>query len=68
MKVKDLIAKLEALAAPNADVYFLSEWDAADPYGASSHIDGGWAITPDGSDRQGVFLTDVNCSTWAGGF
>lgn len=68
MKVRDLIAKLEAIAAPDADVFFMSEWDREDHMAASSHIDGGWTITLNKPDRIGVFLTDADCSAWEGGF
>lgn len=50
MKVRDLIAGLEALSAPELDVYFLDVEVQLHP------VDGGTLDTEEGSGRQAVIL------------
>lgn len=60
MKARDLIAGLEALCAPDAEVYFFDD-------GRILEVEGGLLDVEEGSGREGVLLTAESCRV-SGGF
>ena len=61
LKIKDLIAKMEALADPDAEVFFVTA--AGDVHA----IEGGLLDTEEGGPRVGLLLVSVEVVT-DGGF
>lgn len=59
--VKDLISRMEGLAAPDAEVFFLTAEGDVHP------IEGGLLDTEEGGPRVGLLLASVECIS-DGGF